>query len=352
MTEINNTEKYHAFLESVKNKIRTTQTRVANKANHELIQLYWWIGKGIVSKQDELGWGKAVVQKLSEDLQRTYAGRNGYSAQNLWYMRQFYLEYKDLPNLQQLVGELPWGQNLTIMAKTKDPSAREYYLNTSRDMGWSRNVLLHQIKSQAYERHQLTSKQHNFDKALPVHLAEQADEAMKDVYMLDMLGVEQPILERELEQKMVAKIQEVMLELGYGFAFIGNQYRIQANDKDYFVDLLFSNRRLNALVAIELKVGRFKPEYAGKMNFYLNLLDDFVREPGESPSIGIILCTERDHFEVEYALRGLDKPVGVSEYQLTRELPEALKNKLPDVEVLEAELKREMMGVGGDGLEG
>jgi predicted nuclease of restriction endonuclease-like (RecB) superfamily len=166
-------------------------------------------------------------------------------------------------------------------------------------MGWSRNVLLHQVQSQAYERHRLSGKQHNFQRALPEHLAEQADLAMKDVYMLDMLGVAEPMLEAQLEARIVEKITIVMLELGYGFAFIGNQYRIVANDREYFVDLLFYNRRLRALVAFELKAGRFKPEYAGKINFYLNLLDDYVREEGENPSIGIILCSERDHFEVE-----------------------------------------------------
>jgi len=303
---------YLAFLDDVKSEIRKARTQVARAANRELIQLYWTLGKAIADKQEQLGWGKSVVEQLAKDLQKNFEGRRGFSTQNLWYMRQFYIEYQDDPNLQQLVGEIPWGQNLTIMSKVKDHDARNYYLKATLEMGWSRNVLIHQIKSQAYERHHLTKKQHNFQQALPEHLAEQADQAMKDVYMLDILGVEKPILEAELESRMVSKIKEVMLELGYGFAFIGNQYRIAANDKEYFIDLLFSNRRLNALVAIELKVGRFKPEYAGKMNFYLNLLDDYVREPGENPSIGIILCTERDYFEVEYALRGLDKPVGVS----------------------------------------
>jgi len=304
--------------------------------------LYWQLGKAIANKQEKLGWGKSVVEQLSKDLQKAFEGRRGYSTQNLWYMRQFYVEYHEDTNLQQLVGDIPWGQNLTIMSKVKDRDARYYYLKATVEMGWSRNVLIHQIKSQAYERHHLANKQHNFQQALPEHLAEQADQAMKDVYMLDMLGVEKPILEAELETHIVSKIKDVMLELGYGFAFIGNQYRIVAKDKEYFIDLLFSNRRLNALVAIELKVGRFKPEYAGKMNFYLNLLDDYVREPSENPSIGIILCTERDYFEVEYALRGLNKPVGVSEYVLTRELPPELQNKLPDAKHLEEEIRKEI----------
>ncbi|MCZ6804101.1 MAG: PDDEXK nuclease domain-containing protein [Proteobacteria bacterium] len=283
-----------------------------------------------------------MVEQLARDLQKTFEGRSGFSTQNLWYMRQFYQAYQDDKNLQQLVGEIPWGQNLTIMSKIKDHDARYYYLKATIEMGWSRNVLIHQIESQAYERHQLVDKQHNFQQALPEHLAEQADQAMKDVYMLDMLGVEKPVLEAEMETRMVSKIKDVMLELGYGFAFIGNQYRIVANDNEYFIDLLFSNRRLNALVAFELKVGRFKPEYAGKMNFYLNLLDDYVREPEENPSIGIILCKERNHFEVEYALRGIDKPVGVSGYSLTRELPPELYNKLPEPKLLEEEIRKEM----------
>ena len=333
---------YLAFLDDVKSEIKKSRTQIVRATNRELIQLYWTLGKAIADKQEQLGWGKSVVEQLAKDLQKNFEGRRGFSTQNLWYMRQFYIEYQDAPNLQQLVGEIPWGQNLTIMSKVKDHDARNYYLKATLEMGWSRNVLIHQIKSQAYERHHLTKKQHNFQQALPEHLAEQADQAMKDVYMLDILGVEKPILEAELESRIVSKIKEVMLELGYGFAFIGNQYRISANDKEYFIDLLFSNRRLNALVAIELKVGRFKPEYAGKMNFYLNLLDDYVREPGENPSIGIILCTERDYFEVEYALRGLDKPVGVSEYLLTQELPEELKNKLPDAKQLKDKIRKEI----------
>jgi predicted nuclease of restriction endonuclease-like (RecB) superfamily len=337
-----NEPRYLAFLDEVKTEIRQARIQVARLANRELIQLYWRLGKVIAERQTQSGWGKSVVEQLSQDLRNTFQGRSGFSAQNLWYMRQFYQEYQGDIILQQLVGELPWGQNLAILSKVKDPAARQYYLRTAATMGWSRNVLIHQIESQAYERHVIADKQHNFYQALPEHLAEQADQAMKDVYMLDMLGVEKPILEAELEARMVSKIKDVMLELGYGFAFIGNQYRIVANQSEYFIDLLFSNRRLNALVAIELKVGKFKPEYAGKMNFYLNLLDDYVREPNENASIGIILCKEKDRFDVEYALRGIDKPVGVASYELTRKLPAELMSKLPSPELLEAEIRKEM----------
>jgi len=335
-------ENYLAFLAGVKDQILYTRIRIARSANSELIKLYWWLGKHIIDHQEKHKWGKSVVERLSKDLQKTFNGRIGYSVQNLWYMRQFYLEYKDYLNLQQAVGEIPWGHNIIIMSKVKDIKAREYYLKATAEMGWTRNVLSYQIKSQAYERQVVTGKQHNFEKVLPKHLAEQADQTMKDVYMLDTLGMTKPILESALEQGMVNKIKDVMLELGYGFSFIGNQYRIGTQGREYFIDLLFYNRRLKSLIAMELKAGKFKPEYAGKMNFYLNLLDDFVREEEENPSIGIILCSDRDHFEVDYALRGIDKPVGVAEFRITKELPSELNGKLPDVKQIENEIRREI----------
>lgn len=257
-------------------------------------------------------------------------------------MRQFYLEYKDHSDLQRLVGEIPWGQNIDIMSKIKDMKERVYYAKGVIEEGWTRPTLIMQIKSNAYERHISANKQHNFTDTLPEHLAKQANNTMKDIYMLDTLGLTQPVYEAEIENRMVAKIKTVMLELGYGFSFIGNQYRIVANGNEYFIDLLFYNRRLQSLIAFELKKGKFEPEYAGKMNFYLNLLDDFVREPHENPSIGIILCTERDRFEVEYALRGVRNPVGVAEFRLSKSLPKELFDKLPDPKKLEQEIMREL----------
>ncbi|PIQ44080.1 MAG: hypothetical protein COV52_02230 [Gammaproteobacteria bacterium CG11_big_fil_rev_8_21_14_0_20_46_22] len=335
---------YSAFLKAAQSKIVSTRISMAKAACKAQIELYWWFGEQIVKAQEQHGWGRSVVEQLAVDIKKSFKGTTkGFSPQNLWYMRQFYLEYKDYPNLQQVVGEIPWGQNLLILAQVKDYQAREYYLKSTRDMGWTRNVLEVQIKSQAYERHILEKKDHNFQAALPVHLAEQADKAMKSVYMLDTLGLTQPVLEAQLEESMVGKIKEVMLELGYGFAFIGNQYRIVApGGTENFIDLLFYNRRLQCLIAIELKTGKFKPEYAGKMNYYLNLLDDFVKEQWENPSIGIILCTSKNHVDVEYALRGVDKPVGVSEFTLSRSLPKALRDKLPDAKEIEKEILRQM----------
>lgn len=333
---------YLQFLKDIKEKIRNARIHAAHSVNRKLIDLHWKIGQEIVERQEKFGWGKAVVENLAKDLSKEFANNAGFSSQNLWYMRQFYLEYKDYPNLQQLVGEIPWGQNLLVLSKIKDMKAREYYLSATAKCGWSRNVLLNQMKAQAYERQCVNTKQNNFTKALPEHLAEQADEAMKDIYLLGCLGITKPVLEREIENRMISKIKDVILELGYGFCFIGNQYKISLHQKEYFIDLLFYHRKLKCLVAIELKAGVFEPEYAGKMNFYLNLLDDYVREEGENPSIGIILCAGRDRVEVEYALRGIEKPVGVAEYSLTKKLPQELANKLPNPKDLELQILQEL----------
>src|SRR3989338_9663855 len=278
-------------------------------------------------------------QILSRDLTHEYANFKGYSRDNLWRMRMFYLEYKDNLKLAQLVPELPWGHNILIMQKVKNEKEREYYIIAGIKFGWSRNVLLNQIKAGAYAL-SLKQKTHNFPKALPAHLSEQADEAMKSAYNLDFLGITKPVLERKLEKRLVEKIKQFILELGLGFSFIGNQYRLTLGDNEYFIDLLFYNRKLKCLVALELKTGKFEPEYAGKMDFYLHLLDEQVKLRSENPSIGIILCADKDHIVVEYALRSVKKPVGVAEYYLTRKLPKALQGKLPDVESLDRKSTR------------
>ena len=338
MNQLSEHNDYISFLESIRSQIQSGRIQAAKTVNRELISLYWKIGKEIVEKQEKLGWGKSVVEQLSKDIRKEFDGIRGYSARNLWDMKRFYEQYRDSPKLQQLVAEIPWGHNLLIINKIKQEDAREYYIEASKDCGWSRNVLLNQIKADAYSRHKLSDRQHNFDKVLPKHLAEQADETMKDSYMLDFLGITAPVLERELENRMVEKIRDVIIEFGQGFAFIGNQYQIRAEGREYFVDLLFYHRKLRCLVAFELKTGKFKPEYAGKMNFYLNLLDDFVREDGEMPSVGIILCAEKDNIEIEYSLRNISKPVGVAEFMLTKKLPEKFRNALPTAEDIKSKL--------------
>jgi predicted nuclease of restriction endonuclease-like (RecB) superfamily len=335
---------YANLLASIKKRIAISRGRAVRAASRELIDLYWYIGQQITERQEKQGWGKSVVEQLSKDLREEFPSAQGFSAPNLWHMRRFFLIYQCDTILQQLVREIPWGQNILIMTRIKDPKEQEYYLRATAEMAWSRDVLLNQIKAGAYERHALVQKQHNFERALPEHLAEQADKAMKDVYMLDFLDIGKPILERELERRMVSSIRDVLLELGFGFAFIGNQYKVSTGNKDYFIDLLFYHRGLTCLVAVELKVGTFQPEHAGKMNFYLNLLDDTVRQPHENPSIGLILCADRDQVDVEYALRGIDKPVGVAEYRLTKELPDEIADKLPDTKQIEQQIMKELRG--------
>lgn len=342
---IDTSNEYKNLLEDTKKQILSTRVIVARSACQAQINLYWWIGEQIALSQEKYAWGNSIVDTFARDLAKLFPGSGfGFSSRNIWDMRRFYLAYKDLPNLRQFVAEIPWGQNLTILSKTKDILAREYYLESTKRSGWTRAVLAMQIESQAYERHILQDKQHNFEKALPEHLAEQADKTMKNIYMLDTLGLTNPILEVQLEKAMVDKIQDVMLELGYGFSFIGNQYRIiSPGGTESVIDLLFFSRPLQALVAVELKIGAFKPEYAGKMNYYLNLLDDLVREEWENPSIGIILCSEKNHIDVEYVLRGIDKPMGVSEFRLSKNLPKELSSKIPDAQILEAAILKEMM---------
>jgi predicted nuclease of restriction endonuclease-like (RecB) superfamily len=245
-------------------------------------------------------------------------------------MRQFYLAYQGAPNLQRLVGGIPWGQNLVILSKVKTLFEREFYLRQTAEQGWTRDVLIHQIESGTIERSK--GGQHNFPQALPKQMADQADRALKDSYALDFLGNVAPVFERDLQRGLLANIRDFLVELGIGFCFVGNEYRLKLKDKEYFVDLLFFHRHLRCLVAIELKIGDFKPDYAGKMNFYLNLLDDHVRLRGENPSIGIILCKTRDRLEVEYALRGVSKPIGVSQYALSKKPPKKLIGELPSAE--------------------
>lgn len=356
------TPDYRQFIEDLKARVTAARISAARAVNRDLILLYWDIGRGIVEKQETFGWGESVVEMVSSDLRRAFPGSAGFSPRNLRSVKQFYLAYSDpakwlqavailnrgtkdaeiwlqpvakltevtvIEFLQQLAAEIPWGHNLLILNKLTAPAARLYYLRATARFGWSRNVLLNQIKAGAYERAVTEKKTHNFDLALPEHLAEQANEMLKSSYNLEFLGIRRAVKERELEDRLISRLQAFLLELGYGFCFVGRQHRIALGVKEYFIDLLFYHRFLKALVAFELKVGPFEPEYAGKMDFYLNLLNDRKRGPGDNPSIGIILCAEKDDVEVEYALKTKQNPIGVAEYQLQSKLPVELKGKLP-----------------------
>ena len=331
---------YKSFLHALKQKIYSAKTKAISSANRLMIELYFEIGKEIVSKQDTLGWGKSVVEQMSKDLISEFGEKSGYSTQNLWYMRQFYLVYKDSLNLQQLVGEIPWGSNILIFSKCKVEIEQEYYIKNTAENGWNRNVLMHHIKTNLFDRDKIENKSNNFELTLPNELSELAIDIVKSEYNLEFLEVAKDVHERQVENSLVKNIKKFLLELGYGFSFIGNQYKLQLDENEYFIDLLFFHRKLNSLVAVELKVGKFKPEYAGKMNFYLNILNDKVKMPHENPSIGIILCTDKDGIEVEYALQNVLQPMGVSTYIVKEKLPEEFKNILPTREEIEEKLEK------------
>ncbi len=257
-------------------------------------------------------------------------------------MRMLYLAYRETGEfVPQAVAQIPWGQNIVILEKVKDAQAREYYLRASIENGWSRDVLVHQIETDAYTRHALTAKTTSFTTTLPAPLGEQAEGMLKDPYVFDFVMLEETTKELEVERALLARLRDFLLEMGKGFAFLGSQYRIEVGGEEFFINLLFFHRFLRCLVAIELKTGDFKPEHAGKMNFYLNALDDLVRLPHENPTIGIILCKSKNKVVAEYALKGLTKPIGVSEYQLTRQLPKELQKQLPSVTELEQQLQEE-----------
>lgn len=330
---------FNSFLKNIKSKIYSAKSKAIISANRLMIELYFDIGRDIVEKQEALGWGKSVVEQMSKELVEEFGEKSGYSAQNLWYMRQFYNSYKDNQILQQLVGEIPWGSNIIIFTKCKDDTQKEYYIKNTIENGWNRNVLMHHIKTNLFDRDKIEAKANNFEVALPTELSELALDIIKSEYNLEFMEVGKNAHERQVENKLVENIKKFLLELGYGFSFIDSQYKLTLGENEYYIDLLFFHRKLNALVAIELKVGKFKPEYAGKMNFYLNVLNDKVKMPHENPSIGIILCTDKDGLEVEYALQSVVQPMGVSTYTIKEKLPTELENALPTKDELINKLK-------------
>jgi predicted nuclease of restriction endonuclease-like (RecB) superfamily len=325
---------YAHLLAEVKERVRSAQYAALKAVNTELVGLYWDIGRMIAERQEESGWGRSVVENLSADLRREFPGVSGFSVQNLWYMRQFYLEYSGHEKLQPLVGEVAWAHNLVIMSKCKDPLEREFYIRMTRRFGWSRNVLTHQIDNQSYEKYLLG--QTNFDQALTPALRAQAKLAVKDEYTFDFLEMGEAHGERDLERALISRIEDFLRAMGGMFAFMGSQYRLEVDGKEFFLDLLLFHRSLRCLVAIELKVGEFLPEFVGKMQFYLAALDRQVRQADENPSIGIILCKEKSRTIVEYALHDARKPIGVATYETTKTLPKELRGQLPQPEEIAA----------------
>jgi len=321
---------YVALLSEIKERVRSAQYAALRSVNRELVDLYWDIGRMIVGRQVDGSWGKSVVQQLAADLQVEFPGVGGFSASNLWRMKGFYETYASSEKLAPLVREIAWSNNLIILERCADPLEREFYIRMTKKFGWTKDVLIHQIENQSYEKTLIG--QTNFDKALTPALRAQAKLAIKDEYTFDFLELGEEHAERELERALVGRIEQFLRAMGGVFAFVGSQYRLEVEGRDFFIDLLLFHRRLRCLVAIELKVGEFQPEFVGKMQFYLTALDRQVREKGENPSIGIILCKEKKRTIVEYALYNATKPIGVATYRIVKRLPKELKGQLPGPE--------------------
>jgi predicted nuclease of restriction endonuclease-like (RecB) superfamily len=341
---------YVELLEELKNRIRHAQVRAVVAASRELICLYWEIGRAIVERQERENWGKAIVDQLAADIQRDFPGIEGFSSRNFWRMRAFYLAWTkevailtqpaselDGKNLPQVASEIPWFHNVVLIQKLKPPLERLWYAKKTVQHGWSRAVLVHQIELDLYARQGQAIT--NFEQTLPAPQSDLARQTIKDPYIFDFLTLADDARERELERGLLEHLRAFMLELGVGFAFVGSQYHLEVEGDDYYLDLLFYHLKLRAFVAIDLKVEEFKPEFAGKMQFYLSAIDNLLRHADDQPSIGIILCKGKKAVTVEYALRDTRKPIGVSEYRLTASLPQELKSSLPTIEQLEAELQ-------------
>ncbi len=325
---------FNSFVKELKQKILLSQQQAIKAVNYELVLLYWDIGNSIILNQKQQGWGAKIVENLSSELKKSFPNMSGFSSRNLKYMRQFADTYQDKTFVQEVLAQLSWYNNLTIMQKIKDESIRNWYIYKNIENGWSQSVLIHQIESNLYERTN-NKKLTNFDNTLETSHSEMVQEVLKDPYIFDFLELSEKAKEKDIEAQLVKHITEFLLELGVGFAFVGKQYKIEVANKDYFIDLLFYHLKLRCYFVIELKSVAFKPEFAGKLNFYLSAVDDILKTENDNPTIGLILCKEKDKIEAEYALRDINKPIGISEYQITKSLPNELKSKLPTIEDIE-----------------
>ncbi len=330
------TQGYKVFLNQLKEKIRSARLRAALAVNREVIQLYWHIGKEIIEKQN---WGSRLIETLSQDLQNSFPETSGFSVRNLQRMRQFAVYYPDIKILPQTVAQLPWGHISILIHKVKSPSIREWYANQAIENGWSRYTLESCVKQGLYERQgKQENKVSNFMTRLSLPQSALAQDLLKNPYNFDFLGLHDEAHEREIEFASTQHVTKFLLELGKGFSFVGNQVPITVGGEEFFIDMLFFNLKLRCFLVIEIKATKFKPEHAGQLNFYLNAVDDLVKHPNDNPSIGLLLCKSSNKTVAEYALKSIEKPIGVSEYQLIRSIPENLKTSLPTVEEIEAEL--------------
>ncbi|MDP9157767.1 MAG: PDDEXK nuclease domain-containing protein [Pseudomonadota bacterium] len=333
-------EDYRRWLAELKQRVERTRLRAVTSVNRELVTLYWQIGREILDRQQRQGWGAAVVDRLARDLKAAFPDMRGFSPRNLKYMRSLAQAWPDAEFVQQPAAQLPWFHLCTLLDKVKDPEQRSWYAGKTLEHGWSRQVLTMQIETAAYTR--AGSAVTNFGETLPPPQSDLARDALKDPYIFDFLGLTEDAQERDIEQALTRHITRFLLELGAGFAFVGRQYRLDVGGDEFFVDLLFYHLKLRCYVVVELKTTPFRPEYAGQLNFYLSAIDAQVKAPDDQPTIGLLLCKEKNRLVAEYALRGVAKPMGVAEYQLLRQVPESLETTLPSIDQIEAELRPDL----------
>ena len=334
---LTNSNEYLSTVEQVKQEIKAAQYRAVVHVNAELIMLYHSIGCVINAHKS---WGNKFIENLAQDIKLEFPQSTGYSVRNLKYMAKFAATYPDAEFVQQVVAQIPWGHNVVLLDKVADAEERNWYIEACRKNGWSRNVLVHQIESGLYQRQALTEKISNFENRLPSPQCELAVQAMKDPYIFDFIPFKEDMVERDIERAVVQDVTKLLLELGTGFAFLGNQYHLNIGGDDFYIDLLFYNLNLRCYVVIELKTGEFKPEYAGQLNFYLSAVDGILKREADNPSIGLLLCKSKNDLVAEYSLKDMSKPIGVSEYKVTSTLPEDLGQQLPSVEDLQKRIQK------------
>ena len=328
-------DNYDEFLHSLKERIRQAQVRAALAVNQELVLLYWQIGQDILQRQSQEGWGAKVIGKLAKDLKAEFPEMKGFSSRNLNYMRSFAKAYPDEPIVQQLAAQIPWFHNCVLLDKVKNDNERLWYIQQTIENGWSRAVLEYQIESKLYQRQGQAIT--NFDRALPKPQSDLAQQILKSPYNFDFLSLGKEAVERDLERALIAHMRDFLLELGVGFSFVGSQYPLEVGGQEFRIDLLFYHLKLRCFIVIDLKMGKFEPSFSGQINFYVNVVDDLLRHPDDQPTIGMVLCKSKENTVVEYALRGVNTPIGVSTHSI-EELPEQLQQSLPTVEQLQQEL--------------
>ena len=331
-----NTSEYLETIEQIKAEIKAAQYKAAVSVNQEMILLYHSIGEVINSHKV---WGDKFIDSLAKDIKLAFPNAKGYSVRNLKYMAKFARTYPDRQFVQTVSAQIPWSHNVAILDKVKDPDQQVWYIKKTAENGWSHNVLIHQIESGLYQRQAIAEKISNFESRLPSPQSELALQTMKDPYIFDFVPFSEDMIERNIEQALVRDMTKLLLELGTGFAFLGNQYHISIGGDDFYIDLLFYNLNLRCYVVIELKTGDFKPEYAGQLNFYLSAVDGILKKDQDNPSIGLLLCKSKNDLVAEYSLKDMSKPIGVSEYRITSSLPTELERQLPSIEDIQKHIQ-------------